>query len=78
MNESLCCALFAPETIGFFELVTQFGRAQIFADMGEVLFESLERGCNGVSVGVGDVAPHGKRTGSEARHLAKSATAYVF
>ena len=71
-------SLFATETIGLFEFVAQFGRAQVFADVGEALFESLERGCDGIGVGMGDVAPHGKGAGAETRHLAQSAAADIF
>ena len=60
------------------ELLAQAGCAEVFADVGEALFELKERAFDGLSVGVGDVAPHGEGACAEARHLAQSATADVF
>ena len=70
--------LIAAEAVGLIEFVAELRGAQIFAQMSDALLERRERGLDCFSVGVGDVAPHGKRAGAEPRHLAECAAANIF
>ena len=63
------------EAVGALEFVAQLRGFQVFADVGEALLERKQGFCDGLGVGVGDVAPHGEGAGAEPRHLAQSAAA---
>ena len=64
-----------PETICQFEFVAEFRRLQVLAQVHEPLLQGEQRCGDCFSVGVGNVAPHGIRAGSETRHFAQGAAA---
>ena len=63
------------EAVGAVEFFAEFRGFQILADVGEALLERMQGFCDGVGVGVGDVAPHGEGAGAETGHFAESAAA---
>src|SRR5580704_2627425 len=61
------------QLMGPLELHCQFPRVEIFADVGQMLLQSRQRGSNIRLIGKSDVTPHGIRTTRNARHLPQCA-----
>src|ERR1700744_874788 len=70
--------LFLAELVGLIEFVAQAWSVEVFADVGQTLFEFEESALDGFGIGVGDVAPHGEGACAETRHLAEPAAADIF
>src|SRR5580658_6519441 len=59
------------ETISQFELVAQFRRLEVFAEVGEPLLQGQQCLSDCFCVGMGNVPPHGVGACSQAGHLAE-------
>ena len=66
-------ALSLSELVRAVEFAAEFGGAEVFAQVGEALFQGVEGLGDGFGVGVGHVAPHAVGAGAEAGHLSQGA-----